>query len=126
MGRDLDSFQPGAHTRAGRLFDGSREFVGGNDCGLSDGSVLGDWRLPSSHETSSLFQEPEPVFLLAPGVFLGQLRAIPSGGTTLSVFWSSTPLSDRTARCFRSDGIPLNCLKSTIGFAGVWPVRTAL
>jgi len=47
---------------ANSLFDGWDGGFGGGDCGLSDGSVAGDWRLPNVRELSSLidFSEVDP------------------------------------------------------------------
>lgn len=43
-----------ALTAVGGLFDGSTNDPSGGDCGLSDGSVAGEWRLPNIRELMSL------------------------------------------------------------------------
>jgi hypothetical protein len=55
-----DTLEWGAVTLASILYDGSTEF-GGGDCGLSDNSSLGDWRLPTKNELYDLTHRTEPV-----------------------------------------------------------------
>ncbi len=101
-----------ALNAANQLADSSSE-----DCGLSDGSRAGEWRLPNVIELHSLVDYGRSEPALAPGYPLFDMQEAPSG-------WTSSPLKSNSGAFF------LNLLKGGIsegdgfdlGFA-VWPVR---
>jgi hypothetical protein len=108
-----------ALAHANGLYDGCSDCGGADDdCGLSDDSSAGDWRLPNVKELQSLidFGEYNPV--------------LPSGhpftGVQSSDYWSSTTNADITStawRVYMSDGSAVSDDKSSGYF--VWPVRDA-
>jgi|GEM_PF-2839450 len=88
-----------------------------NDCGLSDGSVKGDWRLPNVKELFSLIDS-------------GQYTpALPSGHPFTSVqsnvYWSSTTIPFSTGKAWYinvdSGSIGADVLKTSSRYK--WPVR---
>lgn len=66
------------HTRAGLLESG--ELLPNALVFLSDGSVVGDWRLPTKAELQALTTDPQGILSGAPGPF---------SGVQSSVYWSS-------------------------------------
>ena len=91
------------------------------DCGLSDGSVLGDWRLPNVKELLSLVD------------FHGNLPALPPGHPFVNVlntfYWSSTTVASVastevawTINLGDSDTFSVSKLNLNLG-PRVWPVR---
>ena len=70
-----------AHTRAGILRDGMA------GAGLSDGSVEGDWRLPTKSEFVGIIQGAEAVSYWTPHLFTG---------VRYTYYWSSTTLVGHT------------------------------
>lgn len=88
-----------------------------NDCGLSDGSRRGDWRLPHIKELFSLIDS-------------GQYTpALPSGhpfiGVQSNVYWSSTTIPFSTQKAWYvnvdSGAIGADVFKTSSRY--VWPVR---
>jgi len=100
-----------AHSQAGTLMAGSP------NAGLSDGSVLGEWRMPTAVEVLSLTVAPE-------SVSSGEMRAFT--GVTDDWYWTST--SDLGSQ---SDAYVINLNTGGQGLrykyldARVWPVRAA-
>ena len=100
-----------AHDRAAQLYDGAIP----DDGGLSDGSVEGDWRLPTRNELYDLANGTEPVRS-------GSMRAFT--GVQSSLYWSSTTYVGATNLAW---GVTLFDGNVNVGSkdAGhyVWPVR---
>ncbi len=97
-----------AHDRAAQLEDG----VGG----LSDGSVEGDWRLPTKTELYNLANGTEAVRSGTPGAFTGVQD---------NYYWSSTTYASNTSyawHVFMFDGAVYNGTKAHN--RNVWPVRS--
>ena len=100
---------------ANTLFDGSTR-INGKDCGLSDNSKAGDWRLPNTHELLSLID-------------LSQDKpALPSGYPFYDVqntyYWSSTTNAESTNYAwyvYLDDGQVYIDGKSYSNY--MWPVR---
>jgi hypothetical protein len=99
------------HTRAGILRDGMA------GAGLSDGSLEGDWRLPTKSELVRIVQGAEAVSAQTPYWFIG---------VQPSDYWSSTT--------YANDALPgyawtVNMVYSDLNFYHkliyfhVWPVR---
>ena len=88
-----------ALTKATELFDGCASCGGtNNDCGLTDGSVAGEWRLPNVRELQSLVHYG----VLSPAVpdtaGTGQWSAgDPFSNVQLAFYWSSTSLNATNA-----------------------------
>ena len=100
------------------------------DCGLNDGSVAGDWRLPNVNELASLLDRG-----LVPAMPLGWERHFTYGG---AAYWTSTTFGNSQLAAWaiwfqfghitannKSDNgyeVPgcFNCAQVTIA---VWPVR---
>ncbi|MBI5589699.1 MAG: DUF1566 domain-containing protein [Deltaproteobacteria bacterium] len=98
-----------AHTRAGFLFNGT--------AGLTDGSVEGDWRLPTKTELITLTSTAgiEPISVGSPQMFTG----IQSDG-----YWSGTASAGYSASAWLvvlGSG-HVNLAGKTIAYY-VWPVR---
>jgi len=84
-------------------------------CGLTDGSVAGDWRLPNRKELESLLD-------------LGQYPALPAGhpfsGVELTFYWSSTPLAISPSNAWWVNlGLGYVGYDGKSSFNYVWPVR---
>lgn len=115
-----------ALSAANGLFDGSTNDPGGGDCGLSDGSTSGAWRLPNIRELMSLstFAFCCPVVPNTAGT--GQwTEGDPFSGVNLSGYWSSTSyggLPDRAVFLSLNTGTTAITLVKTSTLY-VWPVR---
>jgi hypothetical protein len=87
-------------------------------CGLTDGSSAGDWRLPNINELRSLFDPSRPAPYLPDGA--------PFTGVQSSYYWSSTTYANGTSDAWI---IHLNLGhlnhgdKQPLPFSYVWPVR---
>lgn len=116
LAADKDTWD-NALTASNALFDD----VGG-DCGLTDGSVAGDWRLPNLFELESLCDLSENNPPLTPGhPFTG---VVATGGP--DSYWTSTTLDRVTTNAWIvgfSDGAALFDVKGKSYY--IWPVRDA-
>jgi hypothetical protein len=110
---------------ANGLFDGSTNDPGGGDCGLSDGSVEGEWRLPNVRELQSLvhYGVHSPVVPDTSGT--GQWsEGNPFSGLQLSYYWSSTTEAFYTVNAwyvYFYTGLVGYVHKTSSNY--VWPVR---
>ena len=99
-----------AHTRAGILY------AGASGAGLSDGSVVGDWRLPTKTELFNLAHGTE-------AVRSGNMRAFT--GLQSRYYWSSTTDASYTSNAWYANmgnGSVRSIHKGNYPF--VWPVRS--
>lgn len=98
-----------AHTRAGLLY------AGATGADLSDGSTVGDWRLPTENELVALTTGAEAVSSIFPYFF---------SGVQPNCYWSSTTYADDAniawGMCVQGSGAG-HSAKSNAFF--VWPVR---
>jgi len=98
-----------AHTRTGLLSAGT------TGAELSDGSVAGDWRLPTKAELVNIANGTEAVSSNNMRVFTG---------VQSSVYWSSSTYIDNISRAWgvgMTTGLAFNYDKGTNYY--VWPVR---
>ena len=118
-----------ANATAAALFDGSTTDPSGGDCGLEDGSRLGDWRLPTRQEWLEIGKgncpnDPEIVGNGSPihGCFTDAPWATDVEASGL--YWSPSGDNNESAKAARmlmSGGSVGPDSKSTNAF--VWPVR---
>lgn len=104
-----------AQTESGILYDGSTHFPGSSDCGLDDGSVEGDWRLPTKSELVAITSGTEYVRS-------EEMRAFT--GVRPNFYWSSSTSAVSTdyAWCVDlPDGFVYESPKAGITY--LWPVR---
>ncbi len=105
----VDNFDD-AHTRAGLLSSGTE------GAGLSDGSIVGDWRLPTLEELKALTQGTDQIRADTPGPFTGI-------GTNM--YWSSTTREGTMGAArfvFIDTGVVFALSKNDTAHH-VWPVR---
>ncbi|MFO7601875.1 MAG: DUF1566 domain-containing protein [Candidatus Desulfacyla sp.] len=103
-----DSGDDDAHTRAGTLASGT--------AGLTDGSVVGDWRLPTLEELKPLTGGIHPILSDTPGPFTN---------VYVSYYWSSTSAVNKTsnAQCVTSYNGYVTLYPKSQTYS-VWPVRS--
>jgi hypothetical protein len=111
---------------ADRLHDGCADCGGaGNDCGLSDGSLAGDWRLPNMKELYSLihFGVRAPAVPNTAGT--GQwAEGDPFLDVESSWYWSSTTVAGFTDYIWIVDlNSGLTGSSAKTGPRNTWPVR---
>ena len=91
-------------------------YAGASNANLSDGSVVGDWRLPTLTELKTLTSGTEPVSSVNPRGFTG----------IGSAYWSSTAennFSTLFAWYVNPTSPPVVALYNKTITMGVWPVR---
>jgi hypothetical protein len=116
---DSHTWVDGALTASGILYDGSTHFSGG-DCDLSDGSVEGDWRLPTKSELTAITNLSGTEFVVSsyPRAFTG---------VQSSYYWSSSTYSGYTYEAwyvFLGNGLWFRGWKDyEPSRLYVWPVR---
>jgi len=116
-----------ALTWANGLYDGCPSCGGAdNDCGLADGSVAGDWRLPSRNELQSLiaYEYYQPALSNAAGTAKWSEGNAFFGVQLSSLYWTSTSVpawSTMAWNTYISYGHAQISAKS--GSWDVWPVR---
>jgi hypothetical protein len=112
-----------ALTFANTLYDGSSSH-GGGDCGLSDGSVEGDWRVPNMFEAASLMDHGYS----SPGVpnttGTGQWTEGDPFSDIQGSYWTSTfnPQNKQFAH-YAAYGAPQLTSNWKTTLYSVWPVR---
>lgn len=110
-----------------------------NDCGLSDGSSPGEWRLPSVEEWEAMVADAlgdggDPDCTASPPTInndsgLGCWVSGPSSFVSVqsSAYWSSSTLVgsglNEAWGVFMGNGLIITGLKSTLSGFFVWPVR---
>jgi len=109
---------------ANSLYDGWTGDGSGGDCGLSDGSSAGDWRLPNVRELYSLvhFGFFSPVVPNTAGT--GQWTADDPFTNVSSSYWSSTTCASMTNGAWgvsMYNGVLNSFVKPNL--YSVWPVR---
>jgi hypothetical protein len=118
-----------ALARSNALFDGCTTCGGSEgDCGLSDGSVAGDWRLPNRFELESLLDLGfrQPALSNAAGTAQWVEGDAFSGvqSAEMLFYWSSTTVARITDAAWElnlGSGFVGNAFKTGENF--VWPVR---
>lgn len=121
-------FWTDALAKANALFDGCPDCGGtANDCGLSDGSLLGAWRLANLRELQSLVHYGVSTPAVPNTAGTGQwVEDDPFWDVLSASYWTSTTraLTDpgRAWVVGMHNGHVLNSDKDTFVF-GVWPVR---
>jgi hypothetical protein len=118
-----------ALARSNALFDGCTTCGGTEgDCGLTDGSVAGEWRLPNRFELESLLDLAfrQPALSNAAGTAQWVEGDAFSGVQSAEslFYWSSTTVATITAAAWDmnlGDGFVGNAYKTDASF--VWPVR---
>lgn len=99
------------------LYDGCTDCFGtSGDCGLSDGSSAGDWRLPNVRELQSLIDYGEHFPSLPDGYSFTNVQ--------LGGYWSGTAyayLTDHAWLVYLNDGRVYR--NNEMGTYSVWPVR---
>ncbi len=107
-----------ANDRASQLWDGS-PYEG--TAGLSDGSVVGTWRLPTRQDLLTIFNGTEAVSLDDMRFFTGP----PCEVDDWCSYWSSTSYHDQldplAYRVYIEDGTSMSQMKDQANW--VWPVR---
>ena len=101
-----------AHTRAGTLYAGMP------GAGLSDGSVVADWRLPTQSELVDITRSGDEYIRYNQMYFFTGGLGIPN-----QIFWTSTTLESNndSATCVYADSSYGGCGKQFSFY--VWPVR---
>ncbi len=106
------------------IFDARR--LNSGECGLSDNSVEGDWRLPNVNEIASLVNYAyfEPCISNTAGTGQWQ-EGDPFTAVKIGSYWSSTSYSDNSIRAYalriHYGDVDFSYTKTTSSY--VWPVK---
>jgi hypothetical protein len=96
------------------------------ECGLTDGSLEGDWRLPTKDELQGIGTDPPTTWESGTPTVTWTTPDIPFVGITSYAYWSSTTDDSRSEYAWRmyiSNGSTASYPKMTI--SPIWPVRLA-
>jgi hypothetical protein len=105
-----------ATTKADRLNDG--------ECGLSDGSIAGDWWLPTKEELQGIGTDPPATWGSGSPLVTWAMPDAPFVNVSSGIYWSSTEYSLTVAwRIDMSDGVTGSTHKFHDGYL-LWPVRS--
>ena len=105
--------------------------LGDGDCGLTDGSSPGDWRLPTKEEWDATIERADelncvnPALTNAPGTACYSIGPQPFTGVQSYYYWSSSALAttpNGARKVGLSNGLKYNALKTNPAY--VWPVRS--
>ncbi|MFC2078336.1 DUF1566 domain-containing protein [Candidatus Bipolaricaulota bacterium] len=109
-------YEVDAFGRVSILEDGSP------GAGLSDGSIAGDWRLPTLNELTWVTTGDEKVLCESPGFFTD----LPCGAGTLDMVWTSTPTAESSSsvEAIQMDGGAGGSGQKQVNKMWVWPVRS--
>jgi len=87
----------------------------GGTCGLTDGSLWGDWRIPTIKELASVTSGPDAVRYKSPGPFIG----LQSG-----YYWTATTRADHRQRAWSVNMLSGKAIDSPKHMPYyLWPVR---
>jgi hypothetical protein len=110
----------GARTWDNATLDAVR--LNSGECGLSDGSVEGDWRLPTFEEQSGIRAAPPILNPKNPSGIL-TIPGAPFLNVQPHYYWTTTNCSATGQAWFSAVGRDSACASATFDDQYVWPVR---
>ncbi len=106
-----------AQTSSGTLKSGS--------CDLTDGSVEGDWRLPTKSELQSIGTDPPATWTSDRPSVTWTMPGTPFDSVQSSLYWSSTTYASSTSLAWYMDMFNGDASFTNKDYAiSVWPVRS--